>query len=407
MTSRTLPAILCLLAFSIVHAEEWPGWRGPRGDGTSTETGLPIRWSKTDNVAWKVEVPGTGHSSPVVWGDRVFVTSCREDRQERLLLCYDRRDGRRLWEKVVLTSPLERKHKLNSHASSTPATDGKHVWVAFLDRPNVRAACCDLDGNCVWATSPGTFNSVHGFCSPPTLYKDMVILNCDQDGDGYLVALEKSTGKEVWRTPRRNRTRSYCPPLIAPLAGRTQMVLSGSKHVASYDPDTGKELWTLDGPTEQFVASLVHLDGLLFLTAGFPEHHVLAIRPDGSGNVTSTHILWRDTRGASYVPSPAAFDRYFFVVSDSGQASCFEAKTGRRLWMERLGKRHSASPIVAGGLLYFPDDNGVTHVVKAGPKFELVARNDLGEECSASPAVSRGHIFLRTAEHLYCIGKSD
>jgi outer membrane protein assembly factor BamB len=409
MLFRRLPCLLVLLSLATARAEEWPGWRGPRGDGTSQETGIPLRWSKTENVAWEVPVPGKGHSSPVVWGDRIFLTTCLEKEEQRLLLCLDRRDGKLLWQKVVLTARLERKHKLNSYASSTPATDGKHVWVSFLDAPNVLVACYDVEGQEVWRTSPGKFSSVHGFCSPPVLYKDTVILNADQDGDGYLVALEKLTGRQRWRTPRPNKTRSYCPPLLVEAAGKKQLVLSGSKCVAGYDPDSGKQIWIIDGPTEQFVASLVYQDGLFFLTAGFPEHHFMAIRPDGTGNVTRTHIAWRDRKGASYVPSPIADDGYFFLVSDDGVANCLEAKTGKRMWDggERLGRRHSASPVSAGGHLYFTDDDGVTYVLKAGPKFELVSRNDLGEECSASPAVSRGQLFIRTLGHLWCIGAGE
>jgi outer membrane protein assembly factor BamB len=396
--------LTALLLTATATAGEWPGWRGPRGDGTSDEADVPIHWSKTENIRWKVAIPGKGHSSPIVWGDRIFVTTCVEKEQKRELLCLERRDGKVLWERVVLTAKLEPKHGLNSYASSTPATDGRHVWVSFLDFPNMVVACYDMEGRQVWRHSPGEFHSRHGFCSPPILYKDMVILNGDQDGDGYLVALDKATGAERWRASRPNHTRSYCPPLLIEAAGKKQLVFSGSKCVASYDPDTGKEIWMIDGPTEQFVASLVYLDGLLFLTAGFPEYHILAIRPDGHGNVTKTHIAWRDTRGAAYVPSPIAQDKYFFLVSDGGVASCLDAKTGKRLWMERLGRHHSGSPVAAGGHLYFVDDAGTTFVLKGSSQFDIVSRNELGEECYASPAVAHGQIFLRGLHHLYCIG---
>ncbi|HEY1861046.1 MAG TPA: PQQ-binding-like beta-propeller repeat protein, partial [Gemmataceae bacterium] len=265
--------------------KQWPGWRGPRGDGTSNETGIPLHWAKTENIAWKVPIPGKGHSSPVIWGDRIFVTSCIEEDRKRMLYCLDRRTGEQKWEKLVLTADLERKHNLNSYASSTPAIDGKHVWVSFLDVEKALVACYDMDGKEIWRKEPGKFSSVHGFCSPPTLYKNLVILNGDHDGDGYLVALDKETGEEKWRTDRPNKTRSYCPPLLIDAAGKKQLVISGSKCVASYDPDTGKQIWLLDGPTEQFVASLVFNNEELFLTCGFPEHHLMAIKPDGTGNV--------------------------------------------------------------------------------------------------------------------------
>jgi outer membrane protein assembly factor BamB len=397
--------LLLFVAVTSAQAEDWPCWRGPRGDGTSREKEVPLRWSATENIRWKTPIPGRGYSSPVVSGDRILLTTCLEKEKKRVLLCLDRGDGKILWQRVVVTADLEEKHGLNSYASSTPATDGKQVWVPFLSRPNVQLACYDIDGNLKWLKSPGEFHSKHGFCSCPVLYKDMVILNCDQDALAYIVALDKETGEERWRADRPNRTRSYCTPLIVSAAGKKQLVLSGSKCVASYDPDTGKQLWLIDGPTEQFVASMVFLDNVLFLTAGFPTYHLLAIRPDGAGNVTDSHVLWHKTKGAGYVPSPVAFGKWFFVVTDDGIASCWDAKTGKREWMERLGQHHSASPVAAAGHLYFTDDAGVTYVIKPGAKLDEVSRNALGEECYASPAVAQGQLFIRTVNHLWCIGK--
>jgi outer membrane protein assembly factor BamB len=406
---RVLTIVLALGTFAWAdNPEEWSGWRGPRRDGTSHETGFPVRWSATEGVVWKIPISGKGHSSPVVWGDRVFVTTCLEENGDRKLLCLDAKDGHALWERVVVTTPKERKHGLNSYASATPVTDGKRIWVGFLEESKrFSIFCYDFDGKLLWKKSPGEFHSVHGFCSSPLLYKDMVIWNGDQDAEAYIVALDQATGEERWRADRPNRTRSYVPPVIFEAAGRPQMVLSGSKCVASYDPDTGKQIWIIDGPTEQFVASMIYAEGIFFITGGFPDWHVLGIRPDGQGNVTSTHIAWRDKGKdiCSYVPSPVAWGSHFFIVSDVGNATCFEAKTGKRMWKEKLGRHHSASPVAAGGLLYFPDDNGITYVVKAGPSYELVAKNELGEECYASPALSRGRIYLRTAKSLFCIGE--
>jgi outer membrane protein assembly factor BamB len=389
-----------------VSAEQWPGWRGPRGDGTSLEVNVPIRWSTTDNVCWKVPIPGKAHSSPIVWNERVFLTTCLEQEEKRMLLCLNRSDGKLLWQREVLKAKLERKHNLNSFSSATPATDGKHVWVTFLEDPDIQVACYDFDGNKVWQRSPGEFHSIQGFCSSPVLYKDLVILNGDQDAEAWIVALDKATGGERWRADRPNRTRSYCTPLIIDAAGKKQLVLTGSKCIASYDPDTGKQIWIIDGPTEQFVSSMVFTDNVLFLTAGYPTYHLMGIRPDGDGNVTKTHIVWHDRQAADYVPSPIAYHKYFFFVNDNGVAAgCIAAQTGERLWTQRLGRHHSASPVSAGGNLYFLDDDGSTFVIKAGPKFELVNRNALGEECYASPAISRGQIFIRALQHLYCIGQ--
>jgi outer membrane protein assembly factor BamB len=410
-------ALVWLLWPAGLGAEEWPGWRGPRGDGTSTETGLPLTWGDTEHVRWKTPIPGKGHSSPIVWGDRVFVTTCLEEQQKRLLLCLDRRSGKVLWQRAVLEAKLERKHGLNSYASSTPATDGKHVWVTFLDHPDMRVYAYDFEGNLTWQKSPGKLLSHHGFCTSPVLHKDLLILNGDQDGDGYVVALDKETGVERWRIDRPNHTRSYCTPILIRSAREpkvTQLVLSGSKCVAGYDADTGKQLWIHDGPTEQYVASLVFLDETLFLTTGYPEFHLMGLSPDGRGNITGTeyvrwHIPHKDNqaKGAAYVPSPLAHDGHFFVVSDVGYLGCIEAKTGKRLWLERLGRHHSASPVLADGYLYLPDDDGTTWVVRASSRFEVVHRNALKEECYASPAVAHGNLFLRTVNHLYCIGPAE
>jgi outer membrane protein assembly factor BamB len=422
-----LPACRMLVGFALCQlvplafaaaaaAENWPGWRGPRGDGTSLEQNIPTQWNGPagGGIAWKVPVPGVGHSSPVVWGDRVFLVSCLTDTEERVLLCFDRTSGKTLWQTTVLAAPLEKKHTLNSYASGTPATDGERVYVAFLEADfgslkertpgSVVVAANYLDGKRLWQVKPGRFASVHGFCSSPVVYKDKVIVNGDHDGDAYLLALDRATGQTVWQVPRENKTRSYCTPIIRTIDGREQMILSGSKCVASYDPNDGSRHWIIDGPTEQFVASIVYNGKLLFMTAGFPEKHMMAIRPDGQGNVTQSHIAWRTTRGCSYVPSPIAHGEYFLVTSDDGVGSCFRAEDGERLWMERMGTHYSTSLTSAGGLVYFLEDNGVMKVVRPGPTLDVVAENVLGEKCYASPAISQGNLFIRSSAHLYCIG---
>lgn len=409
--------VLLLMVPLVASAENWPGWRGPRGDGSSLEEKVPTRWNGAtgENITWKTELPGWGHSSPIVWEDRLFTVACIEETQERLLLCLDRKTGRILWKKNVLESPLEKKHKLNSFASGTPATDGELVYVTFLNADfgdkkkrtpgDMVVAAYDFEGKQKWLVRPGRFASTHGYCSSPILFEDSVIVNGDHDGESYIVALEKNTGKTKWKIKRDFNTRSYVTPIIRKVDGRTQMMLSGSKHVASYDPRTGKEQWRIDGPTQQFVASLVYDGELLYLTAGFPEHHILAIRPTGMGNVTDSHIVWRTTKGASYVPSPIVQGDHFLVVADNGIASCFVGKTGERLWMERLGRHYSGSLVAANGLVYFTDDDGVTKIVKPGDELNVVAENELGEECYSSPAISNGQIFIRGEKHLFCIGK--
>lgn len=390
--------------------ENWPGWRGARGDGVSFETGLPVSWGAGTNIAWSAELPGRGHASPIVWGDRVFTVSAVAETEERLLLCFDRRTGSEIWRKTVIKAPFEHKHELNSHASSTPATDGETVYAAFLDVQEMAVAAYDIaGGNLRWLVHPGPFKSTHGFCSSPVIYKDKLIVNGDHDGDSYILALNRKDGSIAWKIPRKHHTRSYCVPTIYEAGGRTQMVLSGDMSIASYNPDDGAAHWYFEGPTEQFVASVVfnRPADLFLVTGGFPDHHLLALRTGGSGIIDANQIVWRTNRAScvSYVPSPITVGEYFLIVSDPGYANCFKAATGELLWQERLGEHH-ASLVSADGLVYFLSDEGVTTVVKPGAVFERVARNELSERCFASPALSRGNLFIRGERHLFCIGTS-
>jgi len=385
-------------------AENWPGWRGPRGDGSSLEKNIPVRWSDMENVVWKVPLPGKGHASPIIWNERIFLVAALKEKQQRVLLCLERETGKILWQRVVLQTPLERIHRLNSHATSTPLTDGEKVYVSFLDRDMMFIAAYDFQGRQIWKVHPGVFSSIHGYSSSPIIWKNKLIINGDHDGPAYIVALDRTDGRTIWKTLRPNRMRSYCTPIIRNIDGRNQLILSGGKCVTSYDPDTGKQHWIIDGPTEQFVASLVYNGDMLFMTCGYPKKFIFAIRPNGQGNVTKTHVLWQTSRDCSYVPSPLVIGSYFLIVSDKGIASCYEAKIGRRIWREDLGDRHSASLVSADGLVYFLSDHGFMTVLRPGPKLDVVSRNKLGEETYASPAISRGQIFLRGEKHLFCIG---
>ncbi|MFV1968084.1 MAG: PQQ-binding-like beta-propeller repeat protein [Pirellulaceae bacterium] len=405
-------------------AEHWPCWRGPRGDGTSREERVPLRWDGKigEGIIWKTPIPGVGHASPIVWADRMFLVTCLEDREDRILLCVDRSSGKILWQRTVVHSHLETKHSLNSYASSTPATDGELVYVTFLEnrgdtvpalnvsrsRPvtagRMVVAAYDFNGNQRWRVRPGEFASVHGFCSSPLLFEDTVIINGDHDGDSYMVALRKSTGETVWKVPREHKTRSYVVPIIREIEGRTQMVFSGSRCIVSLDPRDGSRHWKIDGPTEQYVASLVCDGKMFYMTAGFPTYHVMGIRPGGIGNVTDTHVAWHVTNARCYVPSPVVVGGYLFIADDRGTANCFEASTGRRLWQERLGKHYSASLVTARGYVFFLADDGIMKIIEPGPELKVIAENALGEYCYASPALSDGHIYLRGETHLVCIG---
>ena len=402
-------AAFCLLApLSSAHSADWAVWRGPTGDGVSTEKEFPLRWSATENVTWKTPCP-PGHASPVVFGDKVFTAAYDAGTEARMLLCFARQTGAELWRRTVLKASPERVHTENSRASSTPACDGEKVYCSFLDGREPVIAAYTLEGEPAWSVRPGLFSSVHGYCSTPVLWKDKVIVNCDHDGPGYIVALSRKDGRELWRIARPNRTRSYVAPLLREVNGQTQMVLSGSKCIASYDPETGALLWIIDGPTDQFVASLVYstTHNLFYMTGGFPKHHVMAIKPDGKGNVSASHVAWHHNPpsaiGVSYVPSPILEENWLLLTDDRGFAHAFNATTGQVVWNERFGRQH-ASLVSAGGLVYFLNDAGECRVVRPADKFAVLATNALGENSYASPALSDGQIFLRTDKHLWCVG---
>jgi outer membrane protein assembly factor BamB len=387
-------------------AENWPGWRGPRGDNISIEKNVPTNWDVAGAV-WKIAVPGAGHASPIVWGDRVLTVTALPEKLARVLMCFDRATGKVLWQRTVVEGPLEKIHRENTYASGTPATDGKRVFVTFRVGDDIVVAAHNLvDGKQLWLVRPGTHVGEWGFSTEPVLYKDKVIVDGDSKGDSFLIALSQEDGKTLWRVDRSNHGISFSAPLIRKTAGRMQLIQCGDRCVTSFDPDTGKPLWTVDGPSQEFCATpfFDEKTGLVFISSSWPQSHLMAIKPDGNGNVTKTHVAWHDTKGAPYIPSLIVVDDLLFSINNPGVAYCYDAATGKVLWQERLG-RHHASPILAGGLLYFIDDEGQINVVKPGKKFERVAKYEMGEPCYASPAISEGQVFLRGFKHLYCIGK--
>lgn len=410
-----------LLSFACVAfqavAEDWPQWRGPRGDGTSVETNVPTRWNAAtgENITWKTPIVGSGYSSPILIADSIFLTSCDESTSARLLHCLDRESGTLRWTKEVLRSPLEGMHKLNSRASGTPIADANHVYVTFFqtdDESGERGmpgemvvACFDHDGNQKWLVTVGAFSSVHGYCTSPVLFENLLIVNGDHDGESYLAALDTSSGEVVWKTPRVHQTRSYVTPLLRKVDGKMQAVMTGSKRVAGFDPRTGERLWWIEGPTEQFVASMVSDGDSFFLNAGFPTYHVMSIRPGGHGDVTESHVNWHVDEAKSYVPSPVVTRGLLFVADDRGIAHCYDTQTGEHLWRERLGRHFSASLITADGLVYFTTDDGETLVMPASRKPEIIEKNELSESVFASPAISDGKLYIRTSGHLFCIGQ--
>jgi len=409
---RTLRILVPALAIAGLaatsNAEFWPCWRGPRGDGTCIEQNIPTNWDPA-GARWKTEMPGYGHASAIVWGDHVCTATALPETQQRMLLCLDRNSGTILWQKTVVQGPLEKLHKENSYASGTPATDGERVYVAFRVGDDIVVAAHNLsDGEQRWLVRPGTRVGEWGFSNEPVLYKDKVIVDGDSKGDSFLVALNRDDGSTCWRIRRTNKGISYSAPLIRELAGRTQLIQCGDRRVTSFDPDTGEEIWTVDGPSQESVATPVYSDkaGLLFISSSWPKQIIFAIRPDGQGNVTESHVAWQDTKGAPYVPSMIVAGDFLLTVNNSGVAFCYEAATGKVLWQEKLGKHH-ASPVLVEGLVYLINDDGQINVIKPGRRFERVAQYELGEQCYASPAISDGQVFLRGFKHLFCFGRQD
>lgn len=388
------------------RAENWPGWRGPHGNGVSDESSAPLEWSPDSGVRWIAELPGMGVSTPIVWDDRVLVTSSSGHQHRNLnLICLDRRDGTILWHRRFFGSaPTRYFEGRSSMATPTPVTDGRHLW-AFFGTGDL--FCLDLDGDLVWTRSLvqeyDRFQNRFGMSSSPLLVDEMVVLQCDHWGQSYLLAMEKATGKTVWKTDREENL-SWTTPLVTDVAGRTEIVVPGTLRVRSYDPATGRQLWMVEGLTRDMVPTPVAGDGMIYVTCG-PGGASYAIRAGGSGNITESHVAWRNPRGAPFVPSPIYVDGRYYLIDDKGIATCLDGKSGERIHQRRLGTAFTASPVAAAGRLYFIDEQGATAVLSADENFEVLARNELGENINvlSSPALAHGELFIRSMSHLYCI----
>ena len=412
----------------------WPQWRGTGGSGVSTETGVPYEWSESKNMAWKTAIPGRGHSSPIVWGDRVFLTTSIEGPivpgaeavrhyrrgQEYLhpdsvganhsytmkLLSLDLKSGRVLWEKTVYEGTVhDNRHKKNTYASATPATDGRFVYLSFEAEG---VYCYDFDGKKIWKASLGKIaKGGMGPGTSPVLYENLLILQCDQEyGEGsFIAAVDKNTGKEVWRVSRDQR-RSWATPLLIKTAQRTEMVTSGPNKIISYDPRTGRELWSAPGVISNPIPSPVAGQGLVFVTAGSDAKRAFAIRLGGSGDLAGTsNLVWSYDKGTAYVPSPILYNEYLYLLTDAGAITCIEAGTGKVIYQTRIpmAARFTASPVAFDGKILFVSEDGDSFILKAGPAPEILNANALGEPVYASPAIVPGRILIRGEKNLYCI----
>jgi outer membrane protein assembly factor BamB len=397
------PLIACLLAgltASPLHAEDWPAWRGPRGDGNSVETVVPLRWSATENIAWKTAVPGTGRSSPIIVGRHVFLTTGEASDESRRVLCFDRDDGALLWNTPVHQGAAGMQHRLNTTASSTPAADDQRVYSVFVDDQGMRAVAVDYSGHIVWNVSPGSFHSQHGFAASPVLYGDGVLVNGQQDGEAFVVLLKRDTGAERWRFRPQVNLRSFSTPVLFRHDGQDQLILTGASQTLALAPQTGTPLWYADGPSQKFVSTPAVGHGLVFSFGGSPEKRAMAVRLGGSGDVSNSHVVWRNERAMPYVPSPLLAGDYLHVIADSGVYTCLDPQSGATLLTGRKLGPVSSSPVAAAGRVYLFEDSGKCTVIRDSANFEVLATNDLHEPVYTTPAISDGSLFIRTESHL-------
>jgi outer membrane protein assembly factor BamB len=389
-----------------VRAEDWPQFRGPTGQGQSVERGLPVEWSESHNVRWKTPVPGRGWSSPVVAAGRVWLTTAVTSRSGASLraVAFDVETGREVVNvEVFHTRNAELLNAKNSHASPTPIVDTDRVYVHFGADGT---AALTTTGDIVWKTRLA-YQSQHGNGGSPVLFGDLLIMSCDGSDDAFVVALDRQTGKVRWKAPRRHPfDQAYSTPLVIQVGGRDQVVSIGAFRAAAYDPHSGREIWRVSyGDGFSNVPRPVFGHGLVYIATGFQQPSLLAVRADGAGDVTTTHVAWTLRRGAPLTPSPLLAGDELYVVNDGGIATCLDARSGATHWVQRLGGGgYSASPVLADGRIYFLSEGGVGTVIAPGKEFRKLATNTLEGETLASMAVSAASIFIRSDSHLYRIG---
>ena len=400
-------------SFSKLSADrDWPWWRGMSRNGMATKSATPpVSFSDTEAVLWKAPVPGRGHSSPIIIGNSVFLTTADEATQTQSALAFDLQSGKTLWSKPISQGAFPaRIHNNNTNASPTIGSDGERLFITFYHHDSVQATALGLDGKPIWQRTVGGFRPrryEYGYAPSPLLYRNTVIVTGEYDGDSFITALNRQTGAPVWRIPRENNI-TFSSPVVAHVAGRDQMLISGTNKVASFDPATGKPLWSVDGTSAATCGTMVWDGDIVFASGGYPKAETIAVRASGKGEV-----LWKNAQKC-YEQSMLAYDGHLYALTDNGVAYCWRGKDGQELWRERLQGPVSASPILAGGHIYWANERGTLYVYRPSPqKFELVSTNRLGDESFASPAVSGGKLLLRVGvregnrlqEYLYCFGK--
>jgi len=439
---RTLSLTIAVLMLLVkgALAENWPQWRGPQGNGISTEKGLPAQWTK-DQIAWKAALQGQGVSSPVVWGDRIFVTSQagrgvlregnhptlargEEAKAERplgaagaatdpsgkiyfLVEAFRRSDGHRLWEyRLPAEGELQSVHQKHNLASPSAATDGSRVYAWF---GTGQLVALDMDGKAHWQRnlgkeySPFTIGWGHG--SSPTIYRDLLILLCYHNPASYLLAVDKHTGKDKWKVDRGKELLSYSTPTVISGPQGDELIVNSSQRIDAYNPDSGEHLWYTGGDNRFPIPVPSYYDGILYTSRGYRSGPYMAIRPGGRGDISQSHVQWVVPTGAPYVSSLVYYDGLIYMANDAGIATCADAKTGEKVWQERIGGIYSASPVAADGKIYLISETGEVVVLQAGREPRILARNPFEGRGLASPAFSNGQIFIRTDDQLICVGK--
>ena len=399
---------------SAPKSADWPQFRGPTDQGVYADGALPTEWSDTTNVVWKQPIPGKGWSSPVAAGGRIYLTTAAPPEMDGKAgelslqaICLDGETGSLKWSKEVFREDpsAPKPHNKNSHASATPLVHGDRLYVHF---GHMGTACLDLDGNVVWKNNDLHYAPVHGNGGSPVLVDDALVFSCDGSDKRFVVALDAGDGHVLWKKDRTEHPQkgfSFGTPLVITVGDRKEVVSQGSNVVAAYDPKNGEEIWRVRYDGYSVVPRPVFGDGLLYVCTGFDAPKLLAIRPDGKGDVTDTHVAWTVTKNAPNSPSPLLLGDELYMISDHGVITCLDARTGDEIWHENVHGAYSASPIAADGKVYFESEDGVGLVIKAGRKFEPVSKNPLGEKTLASYGVLDGSLLIRTESSLYRIQK--
>lgn len=410
MFVRLVAAVSVTCASTLLVAADWSQWRGPNHNNVAaTGQSIPTEWNASKNVIWKVSVPGRGHSSPIVVGNLIVLTSADEQGQRQAVFGFDRATGKQLWGTVISQGGFPRLHAKNTHASSTACSDGRQVYAVFNHHNKVEAVALDMAGKIVWRRDVGGFlprQYQYGYAAAPTLHEGRLIVSGDSDTVAWVSALDTSNGRVVWQQDRP-RKLNWSSPIVGNVAGKEQLFISGCDMIASYDPSTGKPLWSQPCLTMATCGTVIWDDDTVYASGGYPKKQTVAVKADGSGQ-----ILWSNSVKC-YEQSMLIHDGHLYALDDNGIAYCWHAKSGREMWKTRLRGPVSASPVLVGDTIFASNERGTTFVFKASPdSYQQIAQNQLESESFATPTVVDGRIYLRVAsgdgaarkETLYAIG---